>query len=105
MDLPDILLQHTVTVEPYEGTDGYGRAVYGSSSSVACFVDDKRRLVRAATGDEVVSESTVYAPLITTAPAESRVTLPDGRVATVIQALQRDGGDLPVPSHLEIVLT
>lgn len=105
MDLPAMLLQHEVTVEPWEGTNGYGVATYGVPRTVACWLDHRRRLVRAATGDEVVSESTMYAQLGLVAPPESRVMLPDGRVATVIQALTHDGGELPVPSHVELVLT
>jgi hypothetical protein len=105
VDLPDLLLQHEVIIEAYDGTDGYGRARYVPPVTERCFLDHRRRLVRAATGEEVVSESTVYLRLDATVPPESRVTLPDGRVATVIQALRRDGGELPVPSHLELVLT
>lgn len=103
--IPRWMLQHSVTIEAYQGTTGNGAAVYAAPVPVRCFLDNKRRLVRAATGDEVVSESTFYAPLATLAPPESRVTLPNGRVATVLQALDRDGGHLPVPSHLEVVLT
>lgn len=106
MDLPDVMLQHQVTIEAWTGTNGYGVDIYAAPVNEECFVEDKRRLVRSATtGDEVVSESTVYLQLDASAPPESRVTLPSGRVATVITALRRDGGDLPVPSHLELALT
>lgn len=107
MDLPEIWLQHQVTAQPYEGTDGYGRPVYGAVQTVECFADDKRRLVRhPQTGKEVVSETTIYCQLYVTAfTPEGRVILSDGRVATVINVLRRDGGELPLPSHLEVVLT
>jgi len=103
--IPAFLLQHKVSIEAYLGSTGNGVETYAAATTVACFADDKRRLVRATTGEEVVSETTLYAALDTVAPPQSRVTLADGRVATVIQALRRDGGSLPVPSHLEIVLT
>lgn len=105
MNLPDILLQHVVSIEAFEGTDGYGEDHYAAPVTVACFVDQKTRLVRdpAQAGSEVVSESTVYAQLDTVAPARSKVTFTDGAQTIVIDALRRDGGDLPVPSHLEIV--
>lgn len=103
--VPGWLLRHTIAIEPYLGADSYGAAFYGPAVTVRCFLDAKVRMIRdAGTGAQVVSSSTVYAPLETVAPAESRVTLPDGRVTTVMQALRRDGGGLPVPDHLEIVL-
>jgi hypothetical protein len=103
--IPSILLQHQIVIEPYQGTTGHGDETYGPPVAVVCFLDQKVRMVRSpSTGDEVVSSSTAYAHLDTTAPAMSRVTLPDGRVTTVHQALRRDGGSLPLPSHLEIVL-
>ncbi|MEU9606154.1 hypothetical protein [Streptomyces sp. NPDC048057] len=88
---------------PYIGDSAYGPQ-YGPATTVRCFLDDQTRTVRAADGQEVVSSSTVYAPLETVCPAESRVILPSGRETTVIAALRRDGGRLPVPSHLEIQL-
>lgn len=95
---------HDVTVEPYEGSGAYGD-IYGPPTIVRVVVDASRRLVRNDAGDQVISESTLYAPLTTRAPAGSRVTLPDGTRSTVIRASPRDGGRLPVPSHLEVVLT
>lgn len=93
---------HTVTVEPYEGGAGYGDS-YGTGVEVTCFVDQKRRLVRAPDGSQVVSESTVYAPLDTVAPTRSRVTLPDGQTTIVISAARRTAaGVAEAPEHLEI---
>ena len=63
-----------------------------------------RRPGRQQATSAVTSSSTAYARLGTDAPAQSRVTLPGGRVTSVIAALRRDGGALPVPSHLEIQL-
>ncbi|MGW1679390.1 hypothetical protein [Saccharopolyspora sp. NPDC002376] len=94
----------TVTIEPYEGTGAYG-PVYGPAVQVRAVVDAARRLVRNAEGAEVVSETTLYVPLSTVAPAGSRVTLANGTRSTVIDAKTRDGGRLPVPSHLEVVCT
>jgi hypothetical protein len=107
--VPAELFVHTMTIEPYTGQDGQGQDLYGAPVEVRCFVDAKRRRVRSpatsnATGDEVLSEATAYAALATVAPPNSRVTLPDGTVSRVIASLRRDGGSLPVPSHLEIVI-
>lgn len=97
------LEQHTITVEPYFGDAGRG-PTYGPAAEVKCFLDQKTRLVRDATGRQVTSSSTAYCVLDTTAPVESRVTLPDGRKTFVIAALRRDGGRLPTPNHLEVQL-
>lgn len=101
-ELPDWLLVHTVIVEPFEGEGPFGKE-YGAEVPVRCFVDDKRRMVRNATGAEVVSESTFYAPLSTVCPVESRVTV-NGRQTIVLSSSRRDGGGLPVPDHLEVAL-
>lgn len=97
------LLRHEVTIEPYLGASAYGPR-YGPPVAVRCFLDAQTRMVRAPDGTQVTSTATVRARLDTTAPAQSRVTLPDGRVTSVIAALQRDGGGLPTPDHLELQL-
>lgn len=101
--LPKRFLQHSITVEPYLGDAGRGPQ-YGAPALVACFLDERTRMVRDATGRQVTSSGTAYCQLHTEAPVESRVTLPDGRRTFVIAALRRDGGRLPVPSHLEVQL-
>ncbi len=99
----DFLLRHQIVVEPYLGQAASGPR-YDGPTTVACFVDDKRRKVRNEVGDEVISESTVYCRLETVAPPKSRVTV-NGREAFVITAARRDGGGLPTPDHLELFLT
>ena len=104
MKLPRIWLQHTVTVETYEGHSAY-EPVYANPVTVRCFLEEKNRLVRHSDGREVVSGATFYCRLdAVQAPPESRVTLPDGRTTTVIAQLRRDGGTLPLPDHLEVQL-
>lgn len=98
-----------VVVEAYEGSGAYG-PVYAAPATVRCLVEDDRRMVRDDGGREVISETTLYGPLSTVCPPESRVTLPaslavPSRVATVIVTRQVDGGSFPVPSHLEVSLT
>lgn len=100
--LPPFLLRHTAVIEPYQGAGPAG-PVYGPPVTVKCFCDDQRRLVRNGDGTEVISSATVYCPLDTTAPAESRVTV-NGKTSTVFTTYRRDGGGLPTPDHLEVVL-
>lgn len=102
--LPEDLLGHQVVVEAYTGTTGNGVKQYALPETVACLVEPKRRLVRDERGDQIVSETTVYAnpPLI--APPQSRVTLPSGHGTTVIVYADHDGGGLPTPDHVELNL-
>lgn len=54
-------LSHTITVETYDGA-GFDGATYSAPVTVSnCMVENVRRLVRASTGNEVVSETTIYA--------------------------------------------
>ncbi|MER7363575.1 hypothetical protein [Nonomuraea wenchangensis] len=100
MDIPTFLLRHSVVIEPFEGEGPFGPE-YGDATTVACFVDDKRRMVIGPTGDQVVSETTFYAPLDTVCPVQSRITV-NGRQTFALAASRRDGGGLPVPNHLEV---
>lgn len=99
--VPKWMMQHSVIIEPYLGSTAYGPK-YGPGVAVPCFLDEKTQTVRAADGTETTSSSTAYTRLDTVAPALSRVTLPDGRVTSVLAALRRDGGKFPTPSHLEL---
>lgn len=103
VSIPGWLLRHRVVVEPYAGPSAYGPK-YGPGVTVRGFLDQKTREVRDSAGEVVVSSSTVYCPLATVAPPQSRVTLPDGRTTRVIAALRRDGAGLATPDHLELQL-
>lgn len=103
MKLPGWLQRHEVTVEAYQGDGAYG-AVYAAPVTVRCMVDDRRRLVRTAEGDEAVSETTLYVGDLTAdIPPESRVTV-NGRTTTVLGVSRHDGAGLPTPDHLEVAL-
>ena len=97
---------HAVTVETKSGEDSWGNINTVTSGPVLGFLDDSRALVRSATGDQVVSESTFYtskdhAALFT---PESLVNLPD-RVSTVIRCKTADSGPLDLPDHIAVTLT
>ncbi|WP_052684574.1 hypothetical protein [Lentzea aerocolonigenes] len=107
MQIPAVLLPHTVTVHPYLGTGAYGD-VWGNPVVVReVFVEDRRRLVRNQSGEELVSESTVR-----TRPG---VRIPVGSKVTVWQGtpLERTGRVITASlfahpsswSHTEIALT
>lgn len=90
-----------ITVEPYLGAGAYGDT-WGPAVTVRGIVEEKRRLVRNSTGDEVLSHTTIRCPLDTDAPPLSKVTV-RGRATTVILCPTHDGKTLPVPSHKEVV--
>lgn len=104
MDIPGFLLVHEASVEPFTGEGAFG-ATFGDAVTVACFIEEKRRRVKAKDGAEVVSETTLYTRLdqVDVLPVGSRVTYA-GRAATVLDALRRDGGGLATPDHLEVLL-
>lgn len=101
-EIPGFLLVHSVAVEPFEGTGAYG-PVYGASSSVACLLTERTTLVRAPDGQEVTSGASYLTTPDHDPPPGSRVTLPGGRVTTVI-TVQRVGEGLPVPANSEVML-
>lgn len=102
--VPGFLLVHQITIEPYIGNSAYGPQYGPAVAGVRCFIEEQNRLVRAANGDEVVSSSTITCKPGTSAPAKSRITLPGGRVTTVIACLNHDGQNLGTPNHVELQL-
>jgi hypothetical protein len=103
--LPGFLLVHQITIEPYLGDSAYGPQFGPPAAGVRCFLDEQNRMVRAKDGREITSSSTAYCPPGTSAPPNSRVTLPDGRQTTVIATSARDGGTtLGAPNHIEVQL-
>lgn len=116
-DLADFYV-HTAIVETYEGTNGYGEDVFADPVTLdpadvsvhplgnGCWIDDSRKLVRNSTGEQVVSESTLYtypsnAALFT---PDSRVTV-NGAVSRVIKVNSNTSGDLDLPDHVAVTLT
>jgi len=101
---------HTVSVQPFQGAGSFGD-VWGTAQDVPCFLADGATLVRNSNGDEVVSQSRVFADAsnIDLFPAGSKVTVNAGtaaeRVARVIVALNHDSGSLRMGGVLEAHLT
>ena len=106
MQMPADMLPHSITVLRYEGSGPYGE-VFGDPIVHQAFVEDRRRLVVSTSGEEVISETTVYTGPDATAPVGSQVTVwagtPYERTARVITTsrFEHPGSW----SHLEIALT
>ncbi|HEY1175479.1 MAG TPA: hypothetical protein VGF17_04925 [Phytomonospora sp.] len=105
-DLDDFFM-HETQVRRRAGTGPSG-AVYGDTEPVKGFVDQMSKVVRGATGEEVVASSTVYYPAGTPIiPLGSTVTLPatfGGQRGVVVDFAVRDSGALGLPDHLEVNL-
>jgi hypothetical protein len=100
----DFFTIHSVTVETFEASGAFGD-VFADPVTVSGFMDGSRRLVRNATGEEVVSESTffanvTYGPLFT---PDSKVTF-GSTVSRVINANTNDSGILDLPDHIAVNL-
>jgi hypothetical protein len=107
VQIPAVLLPHSITVRVYLGTGPYGD-VFGDPVVIRrVFVEDGRRLVRTATGEEVISETTVRARPREHIPIGSQVTVwqgtPHERTGRVITANLFDHPSSW--SHLEVALT
>lgn len=105
-DIPAWLLPHSVVVETYRGTTGLGDTWDPPEELHSVKVDETRRFVRDTRGDEVVSETTIYARLhrADRFPPGSKVTT-NGRTAIVISCKRHDDGGAGGWQHVEVVLT
>lgn len=100
--IPAFLLRHTIIIEPYTGMSATG-PLFDPPVTVRSFNADRRRFIRDTAGNQAVSSTTSYCPPGTVAPVQSRVTV-NGRITTVMQRLVHDGGGLPTPDHVELLL-
>lgn len=106
------LFNKTVGVETRTGSGAFGD-VFAASANVSCFISEQVRLVRDQNAVEVVSSTTLYAPLaavpeVTATAGQfspgSRVTV-NGRVAYVISASRQDSAGPARIHHAEVHLT
>lgn len=102
MKFPDVFYNESASIEPFAGTSGDGRQVFGTATRAACMVQPGNRLVRDSQGNQVVSSTTLYCPRGTSAPAASRVTV-RGDVRVVIGAKPWSAGRM-LPEFVEVML-
>jgi hypothetical protein len=102
--MPRRMLTHRITIEPFEG-DGARGEVYGTPvTGVRALAVPKTTVIRDADGKRTVSNTTVVLLPGQACPPRSRLTLPDGRKVTAMQVTGADGGGLPTPDHVEVVV-
>jgi len=96
---------HTVTATPESGTGAWG-PVNGTPVTLTGFLDDTRRLVRAASGEETVSESTFYTSVDNSDALQPGTEVDLGhRTSTVIGQSRHTAPGLDLPEHLEVTLS
>lgn len=102
MKVPTWLLRHRVKVEPYAGDSAYGPTYGPPAEGVPALVALTVKTVRDREGREVTSTATVIAGPGLECPAESRITLPGGRITRAIAVAEHTAPGLPVPESVEV---
>lgn len=103
MSLLSMWKQHTVSVEPFLGTNGYGQDVWGPAVNVTGWLEQKVKNIRRPDGSETVSTAQHHCDLGPDIPPRSRGTFPDGRQSLVVLAAPLDAGTIRgIPQHLVI---
>ncbi|MFD7647874.1 hypothetical protein [Streptomyces sp. KR2] len=102
MRVPRYLLRHRITVEPYLGDSAYGPQHGPPVADVPALVAETIRLVRDRQGREVTSTAQIIADPGLDCPAESLITLPDGRTTKAVSVAHHTAPGLPVPQCTEV---
>lgn len=96
---------HSITATPVLGEGAYG-PIFGDEVTLTGFLDDTRRLVRNADGEEVVSQATFLTDLGNADQLQPGTSVDLGyRTAEVIGLARRDAPGLDLPVHAEATLT
>lgn len=104
-DLADMYV-HTASVETYQGTNADGADLYATAVNIACYAEGQRRVVLNSDGEQIVSETTLYADPASSAKFAplSRVTVLGG-TSRVIRVNTFSSGDLDLPDNIAVALT
>lgn len=102
MNVPRWLLRHRITIEPYTGDSAYGETYGPPVTDVRALVSETVRTVRNKAGREVTSTAQFIAEPGLDCPAGSLVTLPSGRITTVLHLAPHTAPGLPVPQNEEV---
>lgn len=87
-------LTHSVEIAPYLG-DGFDGPTFGAAvTRDDVMVEDVRRLVRGADGNERTSETTLYVPLPAEIDEHARIVV-DGRTRVAVRIAKLDAFGLP----------
>ncbi|MGW0686547.1 hypothetical protein [Streptomyces sp. f51] len=95
-------MRHRVVVEPYDGDSAYG-PTYRPPFEVRALVAEATKLTRNREGVEVTSTAQVITEPDLDCPAESRLTLPSGRITKALSVANHTAPGLPVPQSTEVM--
>ncbi|WP_051778793.1 hypothetical protein [Streptomyces sp. NRRL S-241] len=101
--IPEVLLRHRITIEPYLGDGAYGPRHGAPVPEIPALVSPSARMVRAPDGREVTSSAQIITAPGLDCPPGSRVTLPDGRITTALSITHHTAPGLPVPACSEVM--
>ncbi len=102
---PPLLRRHTVLIRAWLAPTAHGDQLADPVETVGR-VHRKHRVVTTSTGDEVVSDTTVYLAPGTLCPAESLVRLAgEDTWRRAVTVTDNDGAWTPQTRNLEIALT
>lgn len=96
---------HEVTVKTRLGATAYGDK-FADPEPAACFLEDDTKVVTDLSGNEVVSNTTLFAALALEPLFEpgSEVVISPKRTAVVISVGRLDSGSLGNLDHIEVLL-
>ena len=79
------MMPSTVTIYSQSSSDKYGKPSYSASgTAVRCRVVPANKVVRTATGVDIVANGTIYFYGTPTVTVDSKITLPNGDMVFVI---------------------
>ena len=96
---------HTVTVETYRGTNGYGEDMFADPVEVRGYIEGSDKLIRTSTSEQEVADSVFYTDPGNAAlfAVDSRVTA-GGAPTRVARCSVFTSGDVDLPDHVVVLL-
>lgn len=82
------LLQQTITVEHYTGTDSYNRYTYAAPVTLAARVEFQPHINRSNDGEQIVQKTVIFLDGDPGIDPRDRITLPTGE-QPLIESLER----------------
>ena len=68
------------------GADEHGQPTYGTATTIKCRISYKQKMVRTVTGEERVSNATIYCEGDPGIDPKDRVIMPDGSTPPILKA-------------------
>lgn len=79
------LFLDTVTIEPFEGREAYGKPVYGAKTTYPCRIEHLTRVDRYPGNTYAVDWANIYMDYVATLKVLDRLTMPDGSQPPIVE--------------------